>query len=133
MVDRLSGIYSPPKPIANQGVQQRPPERVNIPSDGSFAEILETKTSGTVRFSAHAQERLRTRSIQLSERDEAELAQAVEMASAKGAKESLILMDDLALVVSIRNRVVITAMERDSREQNVFTNIDSAVLLHRNQ
>ena len=53
------------------------------------------------------------------------------MAGQKGAKESLILIDDLSLIVSIRNRVVITAMERGQEDANVFTQIDSAVVLPR--
>lgn len=56
------------------------------------------------------------------------LAGAVDKAAAKGSRDSLVLMDDLALVVSIRNRTVITAVDANSRRGNVFTNIDSVVL-----
>lgn len=53
----------------------------------------------------------------------------VEKAAAKGAKESLVLVDNAALVVSIKNRTVITAVDKDSLKDNVFTNIDSAVVV----
>ena len=57
------------------------------------------------------------------------LKDAVNKAEAKGAKESLILMDQLALVVSVKNRTVITAVDGASLKDNVFTNIDSAVIV----
>jgi flagellar operon protein len=98
-------------------------------SGPAFADVLQATLPAPLRFSAHAQERLRARDIRLSERDTAELTQAVEMAGAKGAQESLILYDDLALIVSIRNRTVITALERGEQQANVFTHIDSAVVL----
>jgi flagellar operon protein len=74
---------------------------------------------------------MRARSIHLSQQEEVELARAIDAASAKGARESLILLDDLALVVSVRNRLVITALEQRAGEPSVFTHIDSAVLLRR--
>lgn len=54
---------------------------------------------------------------------------AVQKAAAKGAKESLILMDNVAYVVSVVNQKVITAVDQMSMKENVFTNIDSAILL----
>ncbi|MCR4402729.1 MAG: flagellar protein [Firmicutes bacterium] len=96
----------------------------------SFGEVLRREIEGqSVRFSGHAQMRMRARNISLSEVDMARLAQAVDRASAKGARESLILMDNLALVVSIRNRTVITAVDGEHIKENVFTNIDSAVIV----
>jgi flagellar operon protein len=49
--------------------------------------------------------------------------------SAKGAKQSLFMMNDVAMVVSIKNRTVITAVDHDSMKENVFTNIDSAAII----
>jgi len=100
--------------------------------DGTFAEVLQSKTEAPLRFSSHAKQRLQSRQIELTEQDRAELTRAVDMAGKKGAKESLILIDDLSLIVSIRNRVVITAMERGQDNASVFTQIDSAVVLPRN-
>ena len=53
----------------------------------------------------------------------------VDKAAAKGCKESLVLVDNAALVVSIKNRTVITAVDKESLTDNVFTNIDSAVVV----
>ena len=83
-----------------------------------------------VKFSQHASQRLQTRNINLSNDQMNQLKSAVDKAAQKGARESLILMNnDLALVVSVTNRTVITAMDGSSIRDNVFTNIDSAVIV----
>ncbi|MCB0209417.1 MAG: flagellar protein [Anaerolineae bacterium] len=97
---------------------------------GSFEDLLKSQLgrSPTVRFSAHAQHRIASRNIDFGSEEAVRLEQAIEKAANKGSRESLILMDDLALVVSIKNKIVITAVDADSRKENVFTNIDSVVL-----
>ena len=96
---------------------------------GSFDQVL-NQTLGGVKFSQHASQRLQTRNINLSNDQMNQLKSAVDKAAQKGARESLILMDnDLALVVSVTNRTVITAMDGASIRDNVFTNIDSAVIV----
>lgn len=97
-------------------------------SSTPFARVLEQKLTGQpVRLSQHAQERLRSRGITLSEADMKQLEGAVDSVAQKGGKESLIMMGDAALVVSVKNRTVVTAMDRQGMKGNVFTNIDSAV------
>lgn len=94
-----------------------------------FNKILEQELSG-VKFSQHALQRLETRNIKLNQSEMAKLNSAVEKAAQKGAKESLVLMNnDLALIVSVKNKTVITAMDGASIKDNVFTNIDSAVIV----
>ena len=96
---------------------------------GSFDQVL-NQTLGGVKFSQHASQRLQTRNINLSNDQMNQLKSAVDKAAQKGARESLILMNnDLALVVSVTNRTVITAMDGSSIRDNVFTNIDSAVIV----
>ena len=80
-------------------------------------------------FSEHAKERLQKRSINLSEEDLTRLGDTVERMRAKGANSSLINMNDVALVVSVANRKVITAMDGMSAKDNIFTNIDSAAII----
>ena len=101
--------------------QQRPARR--------FQQVLQQAVEGQapVRFSKHAQHRLATRGVHLTAEALNKLQGAVDRAAAKGARDSLVLMDDLALVVSIRNRTVITAVDAASRRDNVFTNVDSVV------
>lgn len=92
----------------------------------SFEKILEQQT---LKFSAHARERIAHRNIPLGVNEIQKLNSAVEKAASKGAKDSLILMDNLALIVSIKNRTVVTAMDEKSMRGNVFTKIDSAVII----
>jgi flagellar operon protein len=92
---------------------------------GSFAQAL---ASADVRFSNHAQKRLEKRDIQLSSDDLARLGLAVDNAAKRGGKDSLVLMDDLAFVVNVKERLVVTAVDAKSRGEGVFTQIDSVVL-----
>jgi flagellar operon protein len=107
---------------------QPAPKAVEGPSfDQLFQQQLEQQTN--IKFSAHALKRLESRQISLDNQDMALLKDAVNKVEAKGAKESLILMDQMALVVSVKNRTVITAVDSNNLKENVFTNIDSAVIV----
>ncbi len=92
----------------------------------SFQEELR---KSALRFTRHAEERLQRRSITLDARDIARLEEAVKTAEGKGAVNSLVLMDGLALVVNVATRNVVTACEREALRDGVFTNIDSAVIV----
>ncbi|MGE5417121.1 MAG: TIGR02530 family flagellar biosynthesis protein [Acidobacteriota bacterium] len=118
-------IPEPIRPITQQRTEK---PKANQPAQTSFDAVLAEKLS-QVKFSSHAQQRLKSRNIELGAQDLAKLQVAVDKARAKGARESLILMNDLALVVSIKNNTVITAVDGDSLKENVFTNIDSAVVV----
>ena len=95
-----------------------------------FSDVLQEKIAeeNKVTFSHHAQQRLRTRNIQLSSQQMERITNAVDRAAQKGARDSLLLVDNIATVVSIENRTVITIADGDSLTDNVFTNIDSAVI-----
>ncbi len=82
-----------------------------------------------LKLSGHAQTRLESRDIQLDSAAWERVMQGVEKAAAKGAKESLVMVDDVALIVSVKNRTVITAVDQSKLKENVFTNIDSAVIV----
>ena len=99
-------------------------ERVQVPTQPGAAEAPAT----TLRWSAHATARLKQRGLELNPAQMQRLEHAVDKAQAKGAKDSLVLLDDTAMVVSVKNRTVITALGRDQAKDNVFTNIDSAVI-----
>lgn len=96
----------------------------------TFAQVLEEQQSKgqALRFSGHALDRLRERKINLTPGQLDRLDQAVTKASQKGAKSSFILLDKLALIVSIKNKTVITAIDEAHLKENVFTNIDSAII-----
>lgn len=100
-----------------------------VPGHGDFQKILDQKLTGELKFSAHAQQRLASRNIRLTSKELAGLNEAVGKAEAKGARESLVVMDRVALVVSVKNRTVITAVDDQSMKDNIFTQIDSAVIV----
>ena len=101
---------------------------------GSFADALAAASADQgVTFSGHAQTRLASRQITLSSDDLQRLGSALSRAAAKGARSSLVLMDSqsgrIGLVVSVPNRTVITAVDTNSLKENIFTNIDSAMIV----
>jgi flagellar operon protein len=98
----------------------------------SFAEILNDQLqTKELSFSAHALHRLEERNIYLNEEDKTRLENAVSKISQKGGKDSLIMMDNVAYVVNIPNRTVVTAMDNQNLKENIFTQIDSAMILEK--
>ena len=119
-----------PNPIA--ATQEAPSIRRAPPPGGQkFATVFQDtlRKPPEIRFSAHATQRLAERGIRLTDAELGRIAKATDDAAAKGARESLLLMDRLALVVSVANRTVITALEPDGNQNAVFTNIDSVVVV----
>lgn len=123
-----------PRSIVDPTGADRPIARGEQTRGPGFDEILAGEVGGSVKLSAHAQERLRTRGIELSGVDLERIGQAMDRIARKGGRESLLLGEKAAFVVSVPNRTVITAIPHDelrsdaSRVQ-VFTNIDSAALM----
>jgi flagellar operon protein len=97
-------------------------------SGRSFDELLREK-SGEVKFSAHAQKRIDERKISIDSTEMKKLQSGVEKLKEKGGRESVILMDDKAFVVSVKNNTVVTIMDEKSIKDNVFTNIDSMMVM----
>lgn len=93
----------------------------------SFKDVFEQEV-GKLKFSAHAQNRINSRDMALSQDDMQKLEAAVDKAGAKGSQESLVLLRDMAFIVSVPNKTVITAVQSDKIQGNVFTNIDSAIV-----
>lgn len=117
-IEKVVGPILPPAPAK--------PERTAGKQDDGFAEALRQEQ---LKVSGHAQTRLRGRNIGLTQQDWDRVSNGVGLAAAKGSRESLILLDNVALVVSVRNRTVITAVDKENLKDNVFTNIDSAVIV----
>lgn len=128
MVEQIF-LPNPIQPVRTDRPQPRKPIAGQT-ENSAFARVLDEKLpSQGVKFSQHAQERLKARNITLSANDLANLEGAVNSVARKGGKESLVMMKDAALVVSIKNRTVVTALDKAQMQGNVFTNIDSAVIL----
>lgn len=94
----------------------------------SFRQILEEKQAQTteLRFSKHANERLASRNIRLSTEQRERLQGGVDKASQKGIKDSLVMVDNMAFIVNVTNRTVITAVGEG--DDKIFTNIDGAII-----
>ena len=100
-----------------------------VGSGTAFADVLsQTQQATPVKFSAHALQRVQRRGIDVSPATLGRLNDGVQRAAGKGARASVVLVDATAFVVSVPNRTVITAVDRDHMKQQVFTNIDSAVI-----
>ena len=91
----------------------------------SFQETLENVQR--VRFSNHAQSRMQSRDINLNSENVNRLSDAIDKAEKRGGKSSLVMVDDLAFIVNVQSRTVVTALDKDQRGEGVFTQIDSVV------
>lgn len=105
--------------VAGQGITPRMPSPVGQGLGGADG----------IKFSNHAVERMRTRGISFNPEDLQRLEGAIGKAAAKGSKDSLILMNDSALIVSVKNKTVVTVMDKNALKENVFTNIDSTIVM----
>jgi len=94
----------------------------------AFADVLRTQPGQPVRFSSHALQRVERRGIDVGPAALARLQDGVDRAAGKGARASVVFVDQTAFVVAVPNRTVITAVDREHMKQQVFTNIDSAVI-----
>lgn len=123
MVDPIrSNSTGPVRPVQNQS---QPQTGVQNSGGSSFADVLANVDN--LRFSNHAQKRLQNRNITLDQDGISRLAGAVDKAEKRGGKESLVLVDNLAFIVNVKERLVVTALDEQSRGEGVFTQIDSVV------
>ena len=113
-------IMPPIQPQIPQGQVQ------NAPVEGGFGHIMEGLRSKDVQFSKHANMRLNDRNIQLDSGQMQRLEKGVQTAQTKGIRDSLVLIDNIALVVNIKNKVVVTAI---NQQEQIITNIDGAVIV----
>jgi len=122
----VQGVRLPFLPV--RGVEAlKEPRLPEGAREGRFDEILQQEI-GRLRFSRHAQERIESRNLTLDQRDITLLEGAVDRAEQKGAQDSLVFLRDMAFIVSVKNRTVVTALDGENLRENVFTKIDSAVI-----
>ncbi|MHA6484395.1 TIGR02530 family flagellar biosynthesis protein [Paenibacillus sp. strain BS8-2] len=96
------------------------------PTSTEFRDLLQSKV---LKFSQHAAMRMEQRGINLQPDSLSQIMQAVDDAASKGAKDSLIVYKDVAMIVNVPSRTVVTAMDGNQMKSNVFTQIDSAIIL----
>ena len=115
----------------NAGRQQTGALKQNGPSfqDILSGKTVDIRTDEEVKFSKHAANRLVDRNIELTKEQVERLNMVAAKAGAKGINESLVIVDSLAFIVNVPNHTVITAMDQTETDENVFTNIDGAVII----
>lgn len=119
--------------LQEQYLNKTPKQNNPVNAQGfSFEEIWKQKTKEAdtgLRFSKHAANRLADRKLTLSDEQLSRLTEGAKKAGEKGIKESLVMVDQLAFIVNVPNNTVITAMDQKQASENIFTNIDGAVIM----
>lgn len=128
-MQRLNDGYSSINKMASQIINQKSTNKnTSTGSENSFEKILNStqESDERLKFSKHANERLANRNINLSAEQMERLENGTTKAREKGIQESLVMVDDLAFIVNVKNNTVITAM--NDKTDSIFTNIDGAVI-----
>lgn len=128
-MQRLNDGYSSINKMASQIINQKSTNKnTSTGSENSFEKILNStqESDENLKFSKHANERLANRNINLSAEQMERLENGTTKAREKGIQESLVMVDDLAFIVNVKNNTVITAM--NDKTDSIFTNIDGAVI-----
>ncbi len=120
-IERIADTY-----LSNQSSKTREASDIT----NSFEDVLRQRINdeGGIKFSKHASKRLDERNISLSEEQNERLEQGIQKAEAKGINDSLVIMDELTFIVNVPNQTVVTALDMNESNGNVFTNIDGAVI-----
>lgn len=131
-MDKISNRFTSIEQVTGQYLNTGKNYKVSSDAQFSFEEILKEKQANQtseLKFSKHASMRLEQRNISLTEEQNERLKNGVEKADEKGIRESLVMVDSLAFIVNVPNKTVVTAMDQTETQENIFTNIDGAVIM----
>ncbi|MCI9492890.1 MAG: flagellar protein [Lachnospiraceae bacterium] len=132
-MNKISKQFSSIEQITDQYLKKGSQGTAALDGELSFGEILKQKQSvdesSALKFSKHASMRLQSRNIELSTEQKERLETGAEKAEAKGMKESLVIVDSYSFIVNVPNKTVVTAMDHTESGENVYTNIDGAVII----
>ena len=132
-MNKISNQFSSIEQITDQYLKKGMPETAQAAPEVSFEDILKHKQSvrenSALKFSKHASMRLQSRNIELSSEQKERLETGTEKAEAKGMRESLVIVDSYSFIVNVPNKTVVTAMDQTESAENVYTNIDGAVIM----
>ncbi len=123
----ISPTYSQ-QPVTGRTEESGKTEQKQVP----FCEMLQEnirKSNSELTFSKHAIQRLDDRQIEVSPQLMQKMDRAVNKAKSKGVTEALLLNGNTAFIVNVPNRTVVTTINGGEMKENVFTNIDGAVIL----
>jgi flagellar operon protein len=131
-MNKIANQFTSIEQITDQYLKNNPKINSGNQSNVSFQEILkqtkDASSTSELKFSKHAAMRMEDRNIKLSDEQNERLESGVTKASEKGINESLVMVDSLAFIVNVPNRTVVTAMDQEESNHQVFTNIDGAVI-----
>ncbi|MBD7983534.1 flagellar protein [Sporosarcina sp. Sa2YVA2] len=125
-MEKVNIHHVPSQTLIRQG---QPHKSIQSPKQSFLEQLNKAIQPQELKISKHATDRLRERNIHISEVEWAHITDKVNEAKVKGIKESLVLMDQAALIVSAKNSTVITAMDRMEAKDQLFTNIDGTIVL----
>ncbi|MDW0115729.1 TIGR02530 family flagellar biosynthesis protein [Sporosarcina thermotolerans] len=125
-MERLNFHRVPSQPLIHQ---RQLSKSTNAPKQSFLEQLNKAIEPHELKISKHANERLKERHIHISDSEWAHIGEKVNEAKRKGIKESLVLMDQAALIISAKNSTVITAMDRKEAKDQLFTNIDGTIVL----
>lgn len=131
-MEKITKQFSSIEQVTGQYLNNKTINNRSQTSNVSFEEVLrktQLERTSELKFSKHASMRLSERDITLTESQSARLENGVDAASKKGINDSLVLVDNLAFIVNVPNKTVVTAMDQTETNSNVFTNIDGAVIM----
>lgn len=131
-MEKITNQFSSIEQVTSQYLSNKTVNNTSQSTDVSFEDVLrqtalERETG--LKFSKHASMRLNERDIILTQNQSTRLENGVDAASKKGINDSLVLVDNLAFIVNVPNKTVVTAMDQTETNSNVFTNIDGAVIM----
>ncbi|WP_019879182.1 TIGR02530 family flagellar biosynthesis protein [Succinispira mobilis] len=125
---KLNILCSQVATVANKQSNNQNTKATSVAKEQVFSEVLKNQIQ-QVKFSNHATQRMNYRNIKLDAAQNLRLEEAVSKAADKGLKDSLILLDNNAFIVNIPNKTVVTVVDQTNLKDNVFTNIDGAVII----
>lgn len=132
-MNKISNQFSSIEQVTDKYLKAGSQNQAPAGPDVSFGDILKQKQSVNdspyLKFSKHASMRLQSRNIELSTEQKERLETGAQKAKAKGMKESLVIVDSYSFIVNLPNKTVVTAMDHTESEENVYTNIDGAVII----
>lgn len=131
-MEKITNQFSSIEQVTSQYLNNKTVNNTSQSTDVSFEDVLRQTTlerETGLKFSKHASMRLNERDIILTQNQSTRLENGVDAASKKGINDSLVLVDNLAFIVNVPNKTVVTAMDQTETNSNVFTNIDGAVIM----
>lgn len=109
--------------------QNKVESKNNTNDKQNFQKVLDDVRNKDDGFTVSKHAALRMKEINFSQDDMKQIEKGFDIAKDKNSKNAVMLYKDVALIASIENKTIITAVEKDRAKDNVFTNIDSVVIL----